>query len=107
MQCVRVTCTEGCGEVEVPFDAVTLTADSEDATAAHYNFYCPDCEYHCERRVSGDVLDFMLKQGYTITKPMPVAATRFPDWPAFTDEDLFEFHREVEAWDGTIVELTA
>lgn len=89
---IEVQCRR-CGRVELPAAAIDLVVDHGDAT---YGFTCPRCDHRVRRPANATVIRMLELGGVA-----PHAPLRHPehlddtagDLPAFTADDLLDFHQ--------------
>jgi hypothetical protein len=125
MTTIRATCPT-CGEVEMGATAVLLTVESGGAEGC-YSFVCPVCEDTVEKRADRKVVMLLLSAGVEVQEvaqlslpqetpaqtaagaapqaaPVRPSASRVPDGPPLTTDDLIDFHflLQRDDWDGLL-----
>ncbi len=93
---IKATCPR-CGEVEVTADDIELLiAPSEDEST--YGFECPACVSKISKPADARIIQLLLSGG---VKPTIVQneVRSFPG-PAFTYDDLLDFHLELQSEDA-------
>ena len=90
---IRASCAD-CGDVELRVDDVQVRVCAED-NAGSYVFRCPSCDMAVVKDAEPRVVDLLLASGVTMTtwtRPAELDEAR-PTAPAFTHDDLLDFHR--------------
>lgn len=100
MTTIKATCPT-CGEVALTPDEIELRVDRSAEGDASYAFTCPTCTCVVRKPADERIVRLLVSGGVQVTENEPVVALsdRF-DGPAFTHDDLLDFHTllESEAW---------
>jgi hypothetical protein len=94
---IRASCAD-CGDVELRVDDVQVRICADD-NAGSYVFRCPRCDMAVVKDAEPRVVDLLLASGVAMTTwSLPAELDeRRADGPAFTHDDLLDFH---DALDG-------
>ncbi len=97
---IRASCAD-CGDVELRVDDVHVRVCADD-NAGSYVFRCPRCDMAVVKDAEPRVVDLLLASGVemtTWTLPAELIERRQAG-PAFTHDDLLDFHGALddEAW---------
>ena len=89
---IRASCAD-CGDVELQVDDVTVRVCADD-NAGSYTFRCPRCDKAVVKDAEPRVVDLLLASGVSMTTwSLPAELFERPDaGPAFTHDDLLDFH---------------
>ncbi|MGK2929835.1 MAG: hypothetical protein ACSLFO_09700 [Acidimicrobiales bacterium] len=101
---IRASCAE-CGDVELRVDDVQVRVCADD-NAGSYVFRCPRCDMAVVKDAEQRVVDLLLASGVSMTTwtlPAELREHRL-DQPAFTHDDLLDFHAAL-ATDGWLDDL--
>ncbi len=94
MTTIKATCPT-CGEVGLTPNDIELRVDPTGAGESFYAFVCPECG-SVVRKPADDRVVRLLQSGgvplLTYSEPAP----RHPGGPAFTHDDLLDFHTLLE-----------
>lgn len=103
---IRASCGD-CGDVELRVGDVEVRVCADD-NAGTYVFRCPRCAMAVVKDAEPRVVDLLLASGVAMTTwSMPLELAERPSsGPAFTHDDLLDFHRELQD-DGWYQRLTA
>lgn len=96
---IRASCAE-CGDVELRVDDVQVRVCADD-NAGSYVFRCPRCDMAVVKDAEPRVVDLLLASGVVMTTwtlPAELLEHRL-DQPAFTHDDLLDFHAALEGDD--------
>lgn len=88
---IRASCEE-CGDVELRVDDVVVRVCIDD-DAGSYVFRCPSCAMSIVKDAEPRVVELLVASGVEVTpwtKPAELAERH--DGPAFTHDDLLDFH---------------
>lgn len=100
---IRASCEE-CGDVELHVDDVTVRICIDD-DAGSYVFRCPSCEKSVVKGAEPRVVELLVASGVEVTAwSMPAELFESRRGPAFTHDDLLDFHELLES-DGWQREL--
>ena len=90
---IRATCPT-CGEVELTADDIELriSGDEDDST---YGFDCPTCICRIMKPADSRIIQLLLSGGVKAT--IVEDQLHIPSAPAFTYDDLLDFHIELES----------
>lgn len=92
MSNIKATCPT-CGEVSLTSADIGLHIEPSSQEGS-YRFECPSCDFVVERPADARIIQLLISGGVT---PEPLLA---PDLksvhPAFTYDDLLDFHLELE-----------
>lgn len=95
---IRASCEE-CGDVELRIDDVTVRVCIDD-DAGSYVFRCPGCERAVVKDAEPRVVELLVASGVEVAAwSMPTEQTEAPQGPAFTHDDLLDFHELLESDD--------
>lgn len=100
---IRASC-EHCGDVELRVDDVQVRVCIDD-DAGSYVFRCPGCTMAVVKDAEPRVVELLVASGVDVAywaRPAELAETR--TGPAFTHDDLLDFHQLLES-DGWQEEL--
>lgn len=96
---IRATCPT-CGEVDLTADDIDLwIAKNEDDSI--YVFDCPSCVERVKKPADSRIIRLLLSGG---VKANMIEASPDPELPAFTYDDLLDFHVMLES-DARIAEF--
>jgi predicted RNA-binding Zn-ribbon protein involved in translation (DUF1610 family) len=100
MTTIRTTCPR-CGEVDMGPEDISLSVRSNGHEGS-YRFTCPSCTDDVEKRADRKIVALLVSAGVDIDDPQPQAPAHpelfddhgspTPTGPAFTTDDLIEFH---------------
>jgi hypothetical protein len=89
---IRATCP-GCGEIDLTADDIELRiANPEDESTYHFN--CPKCVSDVSKPADARIIQLLLSGGVKAT--LIEQDEGHPGDPAFTYDDLLDFHLELE-----------
>lgn len=93
---IRASCGD-CGDVELCVSDVEVRVCTDD-NAGSYVFRCPSCDMAVVKDAEPRVVDLLLASGVTLTTWSAPAELREPrtDAPAFTHDDLLDFHDQLD-----------
>ena len=96
---IRASCAD-CGDVELRVDDVQVRICADD-NAGSYVFRCPGCDMAVVKEAEPRVVDLLLASGVSLTTwSLPAElAERTSSEPAFTHDDLLDFHHELASDD--------
>jgi predicted RNA-binding Zn-ribbon protein involved in translation (DUF1610 family) len=108
MTTIRTTCPR-CGEVDMGPEAILLSV-RDNGREGSYRFTCPSCTDDVEKRADRKIVALLVSAGVDIdqsegARPHPELLFdqedpdprgRIPEGPAFTADDLIEFHYLLE-----------
>ena len=95
---IRASC-EDCGDVELHVDDVTVRVCIDD-DAGSYVFRCPGCERSVVKDAEPRVVELLVASGVDVTAwSRPAELSERRDGPAFTHDDLLDFHELLESDD--------
>ena len=95
---IRASCDE-CGDVELRVDDVVVRVCIDD-DAGSYVFRCPSCEMSIVKHAEPRVVELLVASGVEVTAwSMPAELSERPVGPAFTHDDLLDFHELLESDD--------
>ncbi|MGH2657010.1 MAG: hypothetical protein ACRDIZ_10010 [Actinomycetota bacterium] len=92
MTSIRTNCPR-CGEVEMRADVILLTVEPSSGEGT-YSFVCPSCEDLVEKPADQKIVSLLKSVGVDVAErpaPSPELEAR-PDGPAFTLDDVIDFH---------------
>jgi hypothetical protein len=93
---IRASCEE-CGDVELRVDDVTVRVCIDD-DAGSYVFRCPGCEMSVVKDAEPRVVGLLVASGVEVTAwSMPAELFEARRGPAFTHDDLLDFHELLES----------
>lgn len=95
---IRATC-EQCGDVELRVRDVQVRVCVDDDTST-YVFRCPRCTMAVVKHAEPRVVELLRASGVDVShwaRPLELAERR--DGPAFTHDDLLDFHELLEGDD--------
>lgn len=103
---IRASCAE-CGDVELRVDDVHVRVCADD-NAGTYVFQCPRCDVTVVKDAETRVVDLLLASGVSMTMwalPAELCEPR-RGGPAFTHDDLLDFHDALEddSWFDRLLE---
>lgn len=91
MTWIEATCPE-CGTVECSVEDFEL-AICQEASASYYSFWCPVCEQQVQKHASERAIELLIAEGVTPRIwSIPEEMLETKDGPAFTNDDLLDFH---------------
>lgn len=93
---IRASCGD-CGDVELRVDDVVVRVCADD-NAGSYVFRCPGCDMAVVKDAEPRVVDLLVASGVALTTwsiPAELREPRGPG-PAFTHDDLLDFHHQLE-----------
>lgn len=100
---IRASCDQ-CGDVELQVDDVVVRV-CIDHDAGSYMFRCPGCDTSTVKDAEPRVVELLVAAGVeVIAWSMPAEMSERPSGPAFTHDDLLDFHELLES-DGWQREL--
>jgi hypothetical protein len=95
---IRASC-EDCGDVELRVDDVTVRVCIDD-DAGSYVFRCPGCDRSVVKDAEPRVVELLVASGVDVTAwSMPAELSEPRPGPAFTHDDLLDFHELLEGDD--------
>ena len=108
MTTIRTTCPR-CGEVDMGPESILLSVRSNGREGS-YRFTCPECEDAVEKRADRKIVALLVSAGVDIDRGDDLSSRhpelfddermapieRAPDGPAFTTDDVIEFHYLLE-----------
>jgi predicted RNA-binding Zn-ribbon protein involved in translation (DUF1610 family) len=107
MTTIRTTCPR-CGEVDMGPESILLSVRSNGREGS-YRFTCPECEDAVEKRADRKIVALLVSAGVDIDRGGDLAtrhpelfddeeadAVAAPQGPAFTPDDVIEFHYLLE-----------
>ena len=116
MTTIRTTCPR-CGEVDMGPEAISLSVRSNGREGS-YRFTCPSCEDDVEKRADRKIVALLVSAGVDVEPDQEQVGLftdvfeeedqrrDLPSGPAFTVDDLIEFHYLLQD-DATIREFLA
>jgi hypothetical protein len=100
MTTIRTTCPR-CGEVDMGPEAILLSV-RQNGREGSYRFTCPQCSDDVEKRADRKIVALLVSAGVDIDRGESQVDTLFdqeetirrevPSGPAFTIDDVIEFH---------------
>ncbi len=93
---IRASCAD-CGDVELCVSDVEVRVCTDD-NAGSYVFRCPSCDMAVVKDAEPRVVDLLLASGVSLTTwtvPAELRESR-TDGPAFTHDDLLDFHDQLD-----------
>jgi hypothetical protein len=96
---IRASCSD-CGDVELRVDDVQVRICADD-NAGSYVFRCPRCDMAVVKEAEPRVVDLLLASGVAMTTwSLPAELDERRAGPAFTHDDLLDFHDALqdEGW---------
>lgn len=104
MTIIKATCPT-CGEVDLTAEQVELRISSE-SNGGTYGFECPVCVSWVSKAADSRIIQLLISggvkpevvEGDDMAGPYEPAAVRRPE-PAFTHDDLLDFHLQMERVD--------
>lgn len=106
MTSIRTNCPT-CGEIEMAADVVFLAVE-EGSGEGTYSFSCPGCERVVRKEADKNIVALLLSAGVRVDEVhqiRDVAPEQRPGGPAFTLDDVIDFHFLLERSDP-LAELT-
>lgn len=101
MTTIKATCPS-CGEVSLTPDQMALHVDQSGANRSSYEFTCPACEEAVVKPADERIVRLLMSGGVPVVEEAPVSelARRRFSGPAFTHDDILDFHTMLEgdAW---------
>lgn len=98
MTTIRATCPT-CGEVELTPDDIELRVCTH-APASYYQFECPLCGTEIQKPADDRVVQLLISGGVSATVwELPEEVREERGGPAFTFDDILDFHLLLEAPD--------
>ena len=95
MTTIKATCP-GCGEVELTPDDIELRVCTH-APASYYVFECPMCHTPIQKPADDRVIQLLISGGVkAIVWELPSEVLEAHEGPAFTKDDLLDFHLLLE-----------
>ena len=95
---IRASC-EQCGDVELRVDDVVVRVCIDD-DAGSYVFRCPGCEMSIVKPAEPRVVELLVASGVEVTAwTKPAALGERHAGPAFTHDDLLDFHELLDSDD--------
>lgn len=92
---IRASCSD-CGDVELRVGDVQVRLCVED-NAGTYVFRCPGCTMSIVKDAEPRVVDLLLASGVELIPwSLPAELNERPSGPAFTHDDLLDFHHLLE-----------
>jgi len=92
---IKATCP-GCGEVELTPDDIELRVCTH-APASYYVFECPMCHTPIQKPADDRVIQLLISGGVkAIVWELPSEVLEAHEGPAFTKDDLLDFHLLLE-----------
>lgn len=104
---IRASC-EHCGDVELRVDDVTVRVCIDD-DAGSYVFRCPGCEMAVVKDAEPRVVDLLVASGVEVSYwARPAELAERHTGPAFTHDDLLDFHEllEGDGWERELLGST-
>lgn len=98
MTTIRATCPT-CGEVGLTPDDIELRVDEVDGETSFYAFTCPTCIDRVRKPADERVVRLLLSGGVEAQALVRVRPSTRHDGPAFTHDDLLDFHTLLETDD--------
>jgi hypothetical protein len=98
MTIVLLTCTACENDIELAIDHAILCVDVELTPRAELLYCCPACEAPTVQTIIGELLTQLLLAGVrpvALHEPTLDPSDRAPEGPAFTREDLLEWHEQL------------
>jgi len=92
---IKATCPE-CGEVELTSDDIQLRISSEEYGSS-YCFECPMCVSEVSKPADSRIIQLLISGGVKAKVEGMVSASPAP---AFTYDDLLDFHLELQREDA-------
>lgn len=105
---IRASCSD-CGDVELRVGDVQVRVCADD-NAGTYVFRCPSCDMAVVKDAEPRVVDLLVASGVEITTwALPAELCERKNGPAFTHDDLLDFHEVLESddWFGKLLDPTA
>lgn len=99
MTTIRATCPS-CGEVELTPDDLELKVCSNHSGSSFYSFTCPLCTDEIRKPADERIVQLLVSGGVHATMWDLPAAEEHSDAPAFTMDDLLDFHNllQTDTW---------
>lgn len=95
MTTIKATCPR-CGEVELTPDDLELRVCTH-APASYYAFECPACKERVQKPADDRVVQLLISGGVRASVwELPEELSEMHDGPAFTFDDLLDFHLLLE-----------
>ena len=92
---IRATCPT-CGEVELTPDDIELRVCTH-APASYYQFVCPLCSEEVQKPADDRVVQLLISGGVPATVwELPQEVRESHEGPAFTPDDMLDFHLLLE-----------
>ena len=93
---IRASCEE-CGDVELRVDDVTVRVCIDD-DAGSYVFRCPSCDMSVVKDAEPRVVELLVASGVEMVAwSIPAELSETRHGPAFTHDDLLDFHELLES----------
>ena len=108
MTTIRATCPS-CGEVELTPEDLELKVCSSHATSSYYRFCCPLCSDDVRKPADDRIVQLLISGGvHASVWELPAAEAQI-DAPAFTIDDLLDFHNllQTDDWYAEILKADA
>ena len=104
---IRASC-EHCGDVELRVDDVQVRVCIDD-DAGSYVFRCPGCTMAVVKAAEPRVIELLVASGVDVAYwARPAELDERPAGPAFTHDDLLDFHEllESDGWERALLDST-
>ena len=98
MTSIELTCTACNSDIEVGTEHAVLRVDVKPTARAELLFCCPACEAAIVKTVMGELLTLLLLVGIrpvALSEPTLDPSDLAPEGPAFTREDLLDWHEQL------------
>jgi predicted RNA-binding Zn-ribbon protein involved in translation (DUF1610 family) len=96
MTTIKATCP-GCGEVDLTADDIILRIGATKSVNS-YGFTCPKCGEFVEKQADDRIVRLLLSGGVMpVPVHVPAEALEVREGPAFTYDDLLDFHELLES----------
>jgi hypothetical protein len=98
MTTIKATCP-GCGEVDLTADDILLRIGATQSVNK-YGFTCPGCGQFVEKTADDRIVRLLLSGGVMpVPVHVPAEALELKQGPAFTLDDILDFHEALERGD--------
>lgn len=99
MTTIRATCPS-CGEVELTPEDLELKVCSNNSASSFYRFMCPLCTDEVQKPADDRIVQLLISGGVHATMWDLPQAEDHGDAPAFTMDDLLDFHNllQTDTW---------
>ncbi len=99
MTTIKATCP-GCGEVDLAADDILLRISGSSSAGNSYGFSCPTCQEFVQKPADERVVRLLLSGGVIpVPVHVPAEVLEPKTGPAFTYDDLLDFHEKLESDD--------